>query len=163
MFAFRAALGEIDLPVINVSFASPFVGNDVFRDKFIDLEREKRVKHLRVSNYQDVVTLIPAMTFPLPAGIQPFKHVGMNIRLYSGDLCSPNYRRFYPKMGSFINGMRNTLHANLMLGLSTDPIGNHLTPEYTKRLQSEGTKKELSKLSLDDLYADQSITGWRYI
>jgi len=163
LFSFRAAaFNELNRPVVNVSFASPFVGNDLFRAKFIDLERKKQVQHLRVSNYQDVVTLIPSLTFPLPEGVKPYKHVGMNIRLYSNDLGSPNYRRFYPKEGSLINGMRNTLHGSIMLGLSTDPIGHHLTPEYTKRLNSHGTKKELSKLSLDDLYMDSSITGWSY-
>ena len=165
LFAFRAATEKnFNVPITNVSFASPFVGNDEFREKFVDLERLKKIRHLRISNYQDLVTLIPATTFPLPNGIQTFKHTGMNIRLYEGrDLLAPSYRRFYPKMGSITNGLRNAMHANIPLGLSVSPISNHLCPEYTKRLTNEKTKEELSKLSLDELYGDKSITGWDYI
>lgn len=165
MFAFRAAVfGEFKKPVTNVSFASPFVGNQEFRDDFIDAERKRKIRHLRISNYQDVVTLIPSTTLPLPHGMKRYKHVGMNIRLYKGgDLFAPNYRRFYPKVGSFTDGLRNTLHANIFLGLSMTPIGNHLCPEYTARLNDRETAKELSKLSLDELYANKDITGWDYL
>jgi len=165
MFSFRAAaLGDFEKTITNVSFASPFVGDEVFRDKFIDLERKRRVRHLRISNYQDVVTLIPATTYPGLSGVGFFKHVGMNIRLYKGgDLLAPSYRRFYPKMGSLTNEVRNAMHANLMLGLSPTPIKFHLMPEYKTRLTDERTVEELSKLTLDELYANNEITGWSYI
>lgn len=165
MFSFRAAaLGTFEKTITNVSFASPFVGDEVFRDNFIDLERKRLVRHLRISNYQDVVTLIPATTFPGLSGIGLFKHVGMNIRLYKGgDLLAPSYRRFYPKLGSFTDGVRNAMHANLMLGLSPTPIKFHLMPEYETRLNEERTVKELSKLTLDELYANKEITGWSFI
>lgn len=163
MFAFRAAaLNEFKM-VMNVSFASPFVGNQAFRDAFYDLERKRKIQHLRISNYQDVVPLIPAMTFPAPQ-FDTYKHVGMNIRMYAGDdFLAPSYRRFYPKMGSFPDKLRNSMHANILLGLSVGIIGKHLCPEYTKRLQNEKMAKELKKLSLDELYGNKDITGWSYI
>eukprot|EP00536_Pseudo-nitzschia_multiseries_P005918 jgi/Psemu1/14020/gm1.14020_g len=165
MFSFRAAaLGTFKKPITNVSFASPFVGDEKFRENFIDLERKRKVRHLRISNYQDVVTLIPATTLPGFSGIGLFKHVGMNIRLYGGgDLLAPSYRRFYPKLGSFTDGLRNAMHANLMLGLSPTPIKFHLMPEYNKRIENKKTVEELSKLTLDELYANEKITGWAYV
>lgn len=164
MFAFRAAaFNEFKKPVMNVSFASPYVGNQTFRNNFEDLERKRKIQHLRISNYQDVVPLIPAMTFPSQF-CTTYKHVGMNIRMYDGDdFLAPSYRRFYPKRGSFTDELRNSMHANILLGLSVGVIGKHLCPEYTKRLQHENMAKELRKLSLDELYGNKDITGWSYI
>lgn len=166
MFAFRAAALD-DLPdtmVTNVSFASPFVGDSDFRKAFCDLERERKIRHLRISNYQDIVPLIPAMTFPVPDGVQMYKHVGMNIRLYEGDdFLAPSYRRFYPKTGSFVNEVRNSIHSDILTSLSVGVIGNHLCPEYDKRLTNEKTAEELKKLTLDELYANKDITGWDYL
>ena len=166
LFAFRAAAFN-DLPntmVTNVSFASPFLGDSDFRKAFCDLERKRKIRHLRISNYQDIVPLIPTMTFPVPDGVQTFKHVGMNIRLYDGDdFLAPSYRRFYPKVGSFVNGIRNFLHNDILTGLSVGVIGKHLCPEYDKRLTNEKTAKELKKLTLDELYASKEITGWDYL
>merc|ERR1712194_135116 len=149
--------------ITNISFASPFVGDTEFRASFVALERERKIRHLRVSNYQDMVPTVPACTFPIPNGIEPFKHVGMNIRLYEGDdFAAPSYRRFYPKENDLVNGLRNTFHNNIPLGLSVGIIGKHLLPEYDKRLSHEGVKEELQKLTLDHLYDNADITGWEY-
>lgn len=61
LMAFRAAAfdNEIKGTVTNVSFASPFAGDQEFRDKFYELEINNKIKHLRVSNEDDVVPLIP--------------------------------------------------------------------------------------------------------
>lgn len=169
MFAFRAATenkadgGKYFHSVTNISFASPFVGDQGFRNKFYDLERQRRIRHLRISNYEDPVPLIPATTFPLPS-FATYKHVGVNIRLYKeGDFLAPSYRRFYPKMGSVVDNVRNSFHNNILLGLSVTPIQNHLCPEYDKRLQNKKTIKELSNLHLDDIYANKDITGWDFL
>lgn len=157
LFAFRCACLDEPLPnVLNVSFASPFVGNDEFRKHFQALEMKGKIRHLRVSNYQDIVPLgLPCS----PTG-EGYKHVGMNIRLYSGDdLLSPNYRRFYPKLGSFLDGARNTMQNSWSL-LPVIFLPKHFCDEYDIRLNNKETKKELSKLTLESLYNDKSITGW---
>ena len=162
LFSMRlAALNDFPSRTItNVSFASPFLADEEFRQCFVDLERKRSIRHLRISNYQDVVPLVPSFSIGiLPKG---FKHVGMNIRLYEGgDLLAPKYRRFYPKTGSFVDGIRNTLHTSLVLGLSVGFIGKHLCPEYDKRL--EAAKDDLNKLSLEELYSNEDVTGWKYL
>jgi len=165
MLSFRAAAFNEFKMVTNVSFASPFVGNQEFRDDFYDLERKRKIRHLRISNYQDCVPLIPTFTPPFPKlDIEFFKHVGMNIRLYAGgDFLAPSYRRYYPKMNSIPDAVRNTMNANILLGLSVGVIEKHLLPEYTKRLQNEETVEELKKITLDGLYANKDITGWDYL
>lgn len=146
--------------ITNVSFASPFVGDEGFRDAFIQLERQRKIRHLRISNYQDMVTLVPPVSLDLPP--LPLKHTGMNIRMYEGgDLLAPKYRRFYPKKDSFIDGVRNTLHHSLLVGLSVGIIGKHLCPEYDRRL--DDAKDDLSKLSLEELYDNEEVTGWKYL
>jgi len=148
--------------ITNVSFASPFVGDHAFRAAFLDLEQNcsVRFRHLRISNHQDIVTLLPTMSLKL----EPYKHVGMNIRLYDGnDLLAPNYRRFYPKNGSFLDGFRNSAHNNLWMGVSVGLPGKHLCPEYHKRLTNEDTRTELSNLTLGELYNNPNVTGWSYV
>jgi len=164
LFAFRCAAFN-DFPntmVKNISFASPFVGNEDFRQFFVDAERKRKIEHLRISNYQDMVTLVPNLALP---SLETYKHVGMNIRLYEGgDPLAPGYRRFYPKQGgAVLNNIRNTLHSSLLVGLSVGIIGKHLCPEYQKRLEYEDTAEELKKLTVSELYANKDITGWEYL
>jgi hypothetical protein len=162
LFAARAAaLNEFNM-VTNVSFASPFVGNQEFREKIYSWEMKKKIRHLRITNNQDCVPLIPCCTLPLPE-FETYKHVGMNIRLYGDDLFSPTYRRFYPKMGSVNIALRDTINNNIVLGLSVGIIGKHLCPEYTKRLTNSKMKEDLKKITLDELYGNKDITGWSYV
>ena len=167
LFAYRCACLDDFGPamITNVSFASPLVGDADFRAKFVELERKRKIRHLRVSNYQDLVTLMFASSLPtLRSGLETYKHVGMNIRLYDGgDLLAPSYRRFYPKEGDLLNGLRNTVHGNIPLALSVGVIGRHLLPEYTKRLSNKDTKKYLQSLTLDQLYGNEEVTGWEYL
>mmetsp|Transcript_21041 Transcript_21041/g.49894 ORF Transcript_21041/g.49894 Transcript_21041/m.49894 type:complete len:567 (+) Transcript_21041:118-1818(+) len=169
LFAYRCALFDDfdDTTVTNVSFASPYVGDADFRDNFVELERKCKIKHLRMANYQDVVTISPFSTLPFPPNfLEAYKHVGMCIRMYEGgDLGAPSYRRFYPKKDDNLNGVRNALHANVFpLGFTLAAlIGNHLLPEYDARLTNEETEKELRKFTLDQLYDDEDVTGWKYL
>lgn len=178
LFATRAAMLN-DFPgktIMNVSIASPFVGNQEFRDEFYKLEMSKKIMHLRLSNNGDVVPLIPASTLILGmvpsmlsfGYVEDYKHVGMNVRLYDKEeglvsLVNPRIRVFYPKKESLSDVIRNTLHANILLnGVSFGVIGKHLCPEYNKRLDVKETKEELEKISFHELYANKDITGWAY-
>lgn len=164
LFAVRCAVEGAfgDKMITNVSVASPFVGDEEFCNNFQDLERKRKIRHLRVSNYQDVIPLIPACTYPSLDGIALYKHCGMNIRLYDRGGLTPGYRRFYPKEGDLVNDVRNAAHNNIPLGLSVMAITNHLLPKHDARLEDKETVEELKKLSLESLYNDKSITGWEY-
>ena len=166
LFAYRCAcLDEFGSTMItNVSFASPLVGNAEFRAKFVELERKRKIRHLRISNYQDVITLTFPASLPTWRGIETYKHVGMNIRLYDGDdLFAPSYRRFYPKDGDLLHGLRNTVHGNILLVLFFGLIWKHSLDEYKNRLSHKDTKKYLESLTLEQLYDDGNVTGWDYL
>ena len=162
LFAFRAAT-EKKLPMVtNVSFASPRVGDQKFRDEFYKLERTNRIRHLRVANDEDEVPLIfPASipTFERPTAA-PFKHTGMNLRLYKSSSWIKS-RIFYPKKGSWTNEIFNGVISNVVPGLSVGVISKHLCPEYSTRL--DAAEDELKKITLEGLYSDHDITGWKFM
>mmetsp|Transcript_4630 Transcript_4630/g.6756 ORF Transcript_4630/g.6756 Transcript_4630/m.6756 type:complete len:516 (+) Transcript_4630:139-1686(+) len=159
MFAARAATFGQFGKVTNVSFASPYCGDQGFRDHFYELEQKNLIRHIRFSNEEDVVPLIP---FVAPNGLAPvemYKHTGMNIRMYNASqLLFPKCRLFYPKMGSLSNEVRNAILNNVPMGLSVGVISKHLCPEYCSRLES--SSEELKKISVEGLYEDADITGF---
>jgi len=66
----------IPKPVKAVTYASPVVGDKHFFSAYQDLEKENKVRHIRVSNNSDVVPGNPGM------GIKkPYKQTGVNIHL----------------------------------------------------------------------------------
>ena len=159
MSARAAALGEIDSTIINVSFASPFVGDQTFRESFYEWEKTKRLKHLRVSNYEDVVPLIPICTYP-GRNFHRYRHTGIHVKLYDKSLLHPfHYHLSYPKEGSLAIALRNTLHSNIFNGLNIN-ITNHLPTVYSRRLENAET--DLKQLNLQRLYSDSDLTGWQY-
>jgi hypothetical protein len=80
--------------VVVYSVASPFVGNWKFRHAFQELERRKRLQHLRIANLEDMVTLLPFCA-PKATVLSPalsaifgagnlYKHCGMKLQ-FRGD------------------------------------------------------------------------------
>ncbi|CAB9517102.1 Lipase (class 3) [Seminavis robusta] len=125
LFAFLAAAEPdaiIPKPVTCVSIASPYVGDESFRQAHQMLEGLGKLRHLRVSNHKDVVTASPKVSFRWRFYDSSanedggghvgslFKHVGMNLRLYQyvkpthmedGAIPSvppPSYEISYPKV-----------------------------------------------------------------
>lgn len=45
--------------VTNVSFASPYAGDQGFRDYFYELEQNNKIRHLRITNDEETVPLAP--------------------------------------------------------------------------------------------------------
>lgn len=153
-----AAFNQLKTTVLNVSIASPFVGDQTFRDSFYKMEQEKHIMHLRISNYEDIVPLIPASTFPLP-DFHTYKHTGWNVKLFNKSLTHPYFSKSYPKKGDFVNEVFNAFNTNIFVGFNLN-ISNHTPLEYHSRL--EAAKDELKQYTLSDLYNDSDWTGWKY-
>jgi hypothetical protein len=63
LFGFYASASpSIPAPVTVVSVASPRVGNVEFARAFVELESQGRVRHLRIANHKDPVTLGPTVS-----------------------------------------------------------------------------------------------------
>lgn len=63
LFGFYAAAScSLPLPVTIVSVASPRVGNIAFARTFAELESQGKLRHLRIANHKDPVTLGPTIS-----------------------------------------------------------------------------------------------------
>ena len=64
LFGFYAAakVGTLPLPVTVVSVASPKVGNIAFARMFAVMESQGKLRHLRIANHRDPVTLAPSVS-----------------------------------------------------------------------------------------------------
>jgi len=159
LFAFRAAdnNGIPNKPVINVSFASPFVGDQKFRTEFQKREVLGLVRHLRVSNEDDIVPLVPFSSLPLPVPMA-YKHTGLNVSLYNPVWWrSKNYDISFPKPDDLVDEVGRAIKHNVFLGLEPLTLFNHLCPEYRSRL--ENAADQLKKFNLETLYRDPVYTG----
>lgn len=63
LFGFYAAASpSVPLPVTVVSVASPRVGNIAFARSFAEMESQGKIRHLRIANHKDPVTLGPTVS-----------------------------------------------------------------------------------------------------
>jgi len=173
LFAFEvAAMSDnvIPKPVSLFSIASPYVGDYSFRAAHQALESLGKLRHLRISNHKDTVTIIPKMSIRLNVFDREshvgylFKHVGINLRLYDG--ASPlefTYARVRSGFWSstfdeLSRGWDQSLFANWSWNLVdhyTWPY--HSLKEYTERV--EGNKPSLQSMHLNELYTRKELVG----
>jgi hypothetical protein len=99
--------------VVVYSIASPFCGNWKFRHAFQELERQQRLQHLRIANFEDMVTLMP-FAVPKATAFSPalslikgagnlYKHVGIKLQIkqQSEDTTKYMHSINYPKDHKF--------------------------------------------------------------
>jgi len=114
----------IPKPVKAVTYASPVVGDKHFFSAYQDLEKENKVRHIRVSNNSDVMPGNPGM------GIKkPYKQTGVNIHLKENKKAEVKYE--------------NT--KSILSQISIDPLIRHSLygeegKSYYERLYGRDTK-----------------------
>jgi len=122
-------------PVVNITFASLYVGGKVWGEAFELLEKAGRIQHIRVSNKKD---LVPVLS-PTP----DFRHVGVN--LYLDPALENKYEFFHW-------GKRS-----LLWQWSFTPVSNHVMQEYYTRCKSIGPY--IGDATIDEIYKTFSITN----
>jgi hypothetical protein len=176
LFAFMIAAepdSVIPKPVTCISFGSPYVGDESFRHAHQTLESLGKLRHLRVSNYQDMVTLIPFMSFRLKVWDSDahvgtmFKHVGMNLRLFASATSAIPFQVMYPKvrtghLASSWDELKRAWDYSLLANWSWDwavifAWKNHHVTEYQRRI--DANMPTLQVMYLNDLYANKAIVG----
>lgn len=125
-------LNDVRKPITAVSLASPFVGDDGFNNAFQFLERNGKLRHLRVSNEKDAVTV--------SLSLGGYTHSGINLHL-SEEGVEFGYRN----LKSFWS------QARLSSGT------RHGLMDYWERLKLDEVK--LRGTSIDELYGDESLVG----
>lgn len=151
LFGFMAsAREEIPKPVTVVSVASPYVGDSRWKKAFQFAEAKGLLRHLRVANQKDIVTLMPFLSLRL----RGYKHVGHNLKLKP-----TGCQLVYPKVGKRFTAQAwaRVWGQSLFTNPSTKYLNNHGTSEYNRRL--DVAKERLDNMFLNDLYADRSVVG----
>ena len=174
LFAFEAAAlpdNMIPKPVTLISIASPYVGDSSFRAAHKLLEQLGKLRHLRVSNHRDLVSIVPKFSFRWNVFDKAshvgsgFKHVGINLKLYEGEtpfeLSYPSVRSgfFSSTYDEFARGWDQTIFSNFIW----NPMDYYRWPahslrEYNKRLGNN--KPTLDATYLNELYSRRDIVGY---
>jgi len=163
----------IPKPVTCISVGSSYVGDGSFRAAHQLLESLRKLRHVRISNDKDMVTLSPKVSFRWRFfdkdghGGTPFKHVGMNLRLFPKgtpfEVSYPTVRSnfFTNGIDELSRGWDNSLMTNLVCNpgdYMSWPL--HQIREYNRRIMRN--KETLEATTLDGLYHDPVIVGALY-
>ncbi len=172
--------------VIVYSVASPFCGNWKFRHAFQELERQRRLQHLRIANHEDMVTLLP-FAVPKAAFLSPalsmiqgagnlYKHVGIKVLLKKGtdgegkevvensiqypkENQSDNDQEFAREVQEAMEAGKSLVRAIYYLCKNEFSTVEkyHSCDEYEQRFET--CRSTLGHKTLDDLYNDPDIVG----
>eukprot|EP00592_Proboscia_alata_P007177 CAMPEP_0194357660 /NCGR_PEP_ID=MMETSP0174-20130528/5112_1 /TAXON_ID=216777 /ORGANISM="Proboscia alata, Strain PI-D3" /LENGTH=422 /DNA_ID=CAMNT_0039127775 /DNA_START=367 /DNA_END=1635 /DNA_ORIENTATION=- len=133
LFAYGIAEIERDCSffdkILAMTFASPVVGGKSYNEAFQALEKQGRLRHIRISNESD---LIPTQPYPF------YTQNGVNLHLRKNRKMDHAYR--------------NT--KVVFSQLSFDPLPNHGLKEYEKRLFSIPENKSILEKSIAELYRE---------
>jgi len=124
-------------PLVNISFASPYVGGEVFGEAFKMLEKAGKLQHIRVSNENDIVPVLVAMP--------DFRHVGINLHLDDTKDYALEYqgkRSLWWQWTPFFPWLAN--------------LSNHGLEEYDTRFKK--VKTAIRHMTINDVYGNSSIT-----
>ena len=173
LFALQAATepdSVMPKPVSLFSVASPYVGDESFRTAHLQLESLGKLRHLRLVNHKDAVTLEPKMSFrwnvfDSEASVGTlFKHAGMNMRLFDQsttmEVSFPSVHAGYidAAMDEVSRGWDQSIFTNFCWNISDYwKFPQHSLREYCKRMDTN--KQALQKLYLNDLYGRHDVVG----
>ena len=127
-----------DKPITTITYASPEAGNEKFRKEFTELEKDNKLRHIRVSNHGDIVPNVFKRAL--------YKQTGLNIHLYDER-----------------DDRRTTVGHNMAVGFLPNPlefVKMHGLGTYDSRLFSERNKNLLNR-PFEELY--EQFTGFRNI
>lgn len=145
--AFKLASEDLDWlpkPISCISYASPLTATSDYRAAFEQLEREKMIRYIRVTNHNDpICSSLPVSISLIPRG---FKHVGINVRLY--DDKKPDIH--HTTTAKFKNVMQNSLFKNPI-----NTLKEHDVRLYDKRMRLQ--MEAFESITVEDLYADETI------
>jgi hypothetical protein len=173
VFAFLAAAepdSMIPKPVTCISVGSSYVGDKTFRAAHQLLEGLRKLRHVRIANHKDSVTLSPKISSLWKLSDKQghsgtaFKHVGLNLRFYGDktpfEVSYPSVRRNFVATG--LDEITRAWDNSILTNFSFDP-GNyiawpfHQIREYNKRIME--SRELLESTTLNSLYTDPIIVG----
>jgi hypothetical protein len=172
LFAFYAAAepdAVIAKPVSVFSIGGPYVGDQSFRSAHQLLESLGKLRHVRLTNHDDLVPLMPRMSYQLPFRPEShfgarFKHVGVDLRLYAGstpvDISYPRVRTGF--FSSAFDELVRTWDQSLLSNIMWNPLNYRTMPYHNIKLYMErvdANKPILETLQLNTIYSRKDIVG----
>jgi len=153
LFAFYAStpkyFGNSQFPVTCVSVASPLVGDYNWRCAFMLQEKMGRIRHLRITNFGDIVPKVPCFGLDIPPFT--FKHAGVHLQLY--DDKPPRFS--FPKNG---DTLKIDTDENVITPITpSDILYYHGCDLYVNRLDKG--MPALAGKYLNTFYADKAFVG----
>ena len=86
---------DLPKPITAITFASPLVGNHEWLKAYQKLEKEGKLRHIRVSNNGDHVCCQPAIPF------MGYTQTGVNIHLFANKKADVGYRHTRSSYSAF--------------------------------------------------------------
>jgi hypothetical protein len=164
LFAFYAASRvdeTLSKPVSLITFGSPYVGDQAFREAHQSLEATGRLRHLRITNNLDYTPLTPQLSLHFNVfSSRAFKHVGIHLKLH--DELTPPEISCAPRadegvlmgaIGELNQAWGQSILANMPLNALEWPIVG--LSVYVGLLLAN--KRHLERLHLNHIYAQEGI------
>jgi Lipase (class 3) len=164
LFAFYAAAQPdetLSKPVSLITFGSPYVGDQAFREAHQSMEAMGKLRHLRISNHLDYTPLTPQMSLHFNVfSFRAFKHVGIHLKLHD-ELLPPEISSapradeglFVSAIDELHQAWGQSIFANMPLNpLEWPEVG---LKDYVDRLLAN--KPLLEGIQLNKLYAREGI------
>eukprot|EP00531_Pseudo-nitzschia_arenysensis_P004293 CAMPEP_0116156678 /NCGR_PEP_ID=MMETSP0329-20121206/22956_1 /TAXON_ID=697910 /ORGANISM="Pseudo-nitzschia arenysensis, Strain B593" /LENGTH=495 /DNA_ID=CAMNT_0003653769 /DNA_START=102 /DNA_END=1590 /DNA_ORIENTATION=- len=165
--------GHLANPVVCISFASPYVGDQDWANAFEALEKRGRIRHIRFSNRSDLVPTIPNRFFLsfLPPGLEKlwFSRVIQTglLSLWPSKLIHTGTNIFLEDRDHFSVGrpvdkhlLLNEQHCCGALCPPADYLKMHSNDVCWDRMQ--GNEDRLKKLTINRLYETDSSGRYYY-
>jgi len=142
---YAAASSSLPLPVTVVSVASPRVGNIDFARAFVEMESQGKLRHLRVANHKDPVTLGPTVSSKraLALSAKVFSPLGYLALMMTGNGEGGDEEVYYH------TGMKMKLFKSQRCALS-----------YSGATVISGSKKPLA-IDKDDMVETEQLNSWK--
>jgi hypothetical protein len=135
---------DIPKPVTCLNFASPRVGDGNFLEAIEHLEKYSKLRHLRVANEHDSITVMPTFGFT---------HVGMMVKLHEAASRSPEFS--YAKSDESWGGWFGRA-VDMSWPASFNVKYDH--GEYRERVDTH--KETLEKYHLNKMYKNPKLAGF---
>jgi len=133
----------IPKPIQAITFASLVVGNKEFRDAYKDLEKENKLRHIRVANKNDVATGSPFSTI-LWGG--RFVQTGVDLNLLPKKKMTIGYC-----------GKKSILGQLTFKAVKAHSLPSYLEHFLTKDENGKFLNEEILRMTVEDLYEKYAV------
>lgn len=127
----------IPKPIVAITYASPVVGNDVFVNAYEELEKANKLRHIRISNENDIVACVGAT-------LVNYGQTGVNFHVKEEpmEIKYENPKSFFKQLNIF-----RVLAAHSLYG-----EGSYFSRLYKKDKDGKLLNEEVLHMTIEEVY-----------